>query len=143
MALLSALFVWRQIVWFNRQLKLDTLFKISEINRELLIFGIERPELLEILGNGMPTSDEQRRYLQLWINQADIVYQAASQKLLTKEVSAALTRDIGEFFRKDGVILYWKEVEGYYSEGLRRFLGRAMMAPHQSTIKGIPPDFIE
>src|SRR5580698_360527 len=79
----------RQVSLLNRQLRLDSLIKISDANREIISLGFDRPALWKTLYDSTDIADqksaeERKRYLQLWFNHMHVIWKAYDLKLLDK-----------------------------------------------------------
>lgn len=81
--LVTAVFVLIQVRLFRRQLKFEVLLQIKTINRELLLLGFDRPELFDVINGEGKGTEAEKRYLQLWLNQIDLIYHAKCSRLLT------------------------------------------------------------
>ena len=124
--LVTAVFVLIQVRLFRRQLKFEVLLQIKTINRELLLLGFDRPELFDVINGEGQGTEAEKRYLQLWLNQIDLIYHAKCSRLLTPEYISALERDIADFFKIDRARQLWREVRHYYPPGLQHYLDRVV-----------------
>lgn len=124
--LLSAGFVLWQARLLRQQIRFQVLVEIKNINRELLMLGFDDPSLFRIISGKARDSEKARRYLQLWINQVDLIYHAKRNGLLSKEFVQALEVDIRSFFATKGVEDFWGEVSRYYAPGLREYVDQLL-----------------
>ena len=131
LALTVSLFVMflvaRQVSLLNRQLRLDSLIKISEGNREIISIGFEKPELWKVLYDSSEIHDsksaeERKRYLQLWFNHIHIIWKAHDLKLLDRHEWNACQADIADFLRIRSLRTHWSEVRNCYPEPFQIFL---------------------
>src|SRR5437016_6124612 len=84
-SLATFLFVVVQVRAYLRQLRFDSLSRILETNRELLVIGFEHPDLLSVLeGEPLQDSRRQKRYLQLWINQMNMMWIAQQNGMIDR-----------------------------------------------------------
>lgn len=121
------LFTERQVSLLNRQLRLDSLIKISDSNREIISIGFERPELWKVFydssknDNGHQT-EEIKRYLQLWFNHMHIIWKAWSLGLLDKHEWAACRTDMLEFLAVDSLRQHWTDSSRFYPQPFQSFI---------------------
>lgn len=124
-ALISALFVFFQLRVGKKQVSLEHFSKIIAVNRELLTLGFQDPELFRVI-DGKKIEDEVklRKYLQLWVNQTDLIFKAKKAKVLDKETIKALDSDVAELFALQEMRKHWNEVGQYYSKDMQAYINR-------------------
>lgn len=112
-----------QVRAYTKQLKLDSLIKISEINREILSLGFSDSELFDILENDATENTKKaKRYYQLWLNQIDIIWHAQKYDLFDADDNESIRTDIADLFMLGGMRSHWDSVSKYYSKGLCKYI---------------------
>ena len=136
-AIIIGSFVFFQLRYYIRQLKLSSLSEIVRTNRELITLGINNPDLFRdlIVGSRMinnkadfdPKMEIKTRYCQLWINQAYFLWEAHKLGLYTKDNWEANRRDIVEtLFESEEFKKRWQKVEKYYPKDFGEFVKNSM-----------------
>lgn len=118
----TVLFLYVQVRLFSRQLKLESLIRLKENNREILALGFDHPELFNVLNGNEVDPEFEKRYLQLWLNQMDIVWHAQHTGLLFKQDAQALRKDTVDFFMLPSMQKHWILVRGYYPKGFQVYI---------------------
>lgn len=135
------LFIFFQLRYFVKQLKLHSFLEVIRTNRELIMLGISNPELLRELRMGSrtiydeadfhPEKEIRTRYCQLWINQAHTAWQAHKMGLYTKDNWKAFKKDIVEnIFQTEEFKKRWPKVRSYYAKDFREFVNSAISQSH-------------
>ncbi len=118
----TVLFLYVQVRLFSRQLKLESLIRLKENNREILALGFDHPELFNVLNGKDVEPEMEKRYLQLWLNQMDIVWHAQHTGLLFRQDAEALRKDTADFFMLPSMQKHWILVRGYYPSGFQVYI---------------------
>ena len=108
-----------QLVLLRRQLRLDSLIKIMDSNRELVSIGFEHPIVWSALDSSSGTvlveeAQAQNRYVQLWLNHVQVIWGAWKAHLVSKSEWEAYRRDMMEGFRVKALQERWKELAEFY-----------------------------
>jgi hypothetical protein len=115
-----------QLVLLRRQLKLDTLIKITDSNREIVAIGMSHPQLWPgIEGEDESCSGEfeaQRRYLQLWINHMQLMWGAWRLGVISREEWNAYRLDMADLLHLPSSRDHWERVARFYPKRFRRFI---------------------
>jgi len=131
LSLASTIFVFLQIKLRKKQIFLDNFSRISTINRELLTLGFNDGELFDILdGKKIENTSKQKRYIQLWVNQADIIFAAYNNGTLDKKIFKGFRGDIGELFSNETFRRHWSNVKHYYSNEMQEFIQSLINTHH-------------
>ena len=120
----SLLLVGIQVKLLRNQLRLDALIRLKDINRELLVLGFTHPELFEVLNGNAIDPEKEKRYLQLWLNQIDVIWHGLKSNLFTKDYEAGLRRDISDMFQLESMRKHWNIASVYYSRGFVKYINR-------------------
>lgn len=120
MALLISLgslcYVKIQVDAFIRQQKIDVHSRIIEINRNLMGMGFEHPDLLKVVdGQRIENPLRQKKFIQLWINQFELMWRARKARMIDDAYWDALQQDIMFFYKLDFVAEHWKTAKHYYA----------------------------
>ena len=126
-SLIVMFFNARQLSLLMRQLRLDSLIKISDGNREIISLGFEKPELWKILYDSTEIPDaknaeERKRYLQLWFNHMHVIWKAHELGLLDRHEWTACSIDIEDFLSIRSLRVHWQEVRSFYPEPFQKFM---------------------
>ena len=120
---ISIFFVFSQVKGMMKQLFLDNYTRISEVNRSLIVLGFSDHDLFSILdGCNIPNNVKQKRYIQLWLNQADIIITAHKLGILNDSSWNALQADLTDFFLLPPVKKRWENVKQYYNKDMIVFV---------------------
>ena len=108
-----------QLVLLRRQLRLDSLIKIMDSNRELVSIGFEHPVVWSALdsSSGTVLAEEaraQKRYVQLWLNHLQVMWGAWRARLVSKSDWEAYRLDMVDGFRVKVLQEHWKQVSKFY-----------------------------
>lgn len=107
----------------RKQSKTAALIRIYDINRELLAMGLEKPELLQAIGDESSGEEAlERRYLQLWINQIALIHSMKERGLFDADQWDSLSRDISYFTENPKVRLMWPNIRRFYTSSFQRFM---------------------
>src|SRR5262245_50254757 len=92
----------------TRQRRIESLIRIYDGNRELLIEGFASPQLFKVLADA-PNVDpeEKRRYLQMWLNRVLMNYFILREAHFPADVRESLENDIRDFFFLKNMQEYW------------------------------------
>ena len=122
-ALLSLFAVIFQMRDSLHQRKLETQIRLYDINRDLLSLGFSHPNLFEVLSGKSPHGTEsEKRYLQLWLNQAALVHSFIHHKAFDKDVQDSFERDIHDVMNMENMKAHWQKVEKYYPASFQEFV---------------------
>src|SRR6185503_5293421 len=119
LALFVSLFVMfitaRQVSLLSRQLRLDSLIKISDANREIVSLGFEKPSLWKVLYDtnelhDPKSAEERKRYLQLWFNHIHVIWKSYHLDLLDRYEWEACRADIAGALKIRSLQTHWTEV---------------------------------
>lgn len=106
-----------------KQQELNSLVEIYDINRQLLSLGFDHPQLFEILADAENLNPVlERRYLQLWLNQFDLIYSYMSKSVFKHELEDSLVRDVSDFMTMKNMQRHWREHGTYYSQSFQDFI---------------------
>ena len=132
---IGLLFVAVQIRDSTRQRKSDSLVKILDTNRELIVLGFSHPPLFEILANGKDTNPIwTQRYLQLWLNQFSLVHSYLEHSMLGTEVRDNFRRDISEFMAMANMQTHWRRFGHLYPASFQAYINEILKTnepPHE------------
>ncbi len=132
-----------QMKLFNRQIRLDCLIRITAVNREILSLGFNDPELFRVLNGDRIDSEKEKRYLQLWLNQIENIWQAQQSQLFQRDHFRALRRDIADMFQLKSMQEHWRKTSQYYSVGFCLFIDQiirdAAPAPSAPSFTSLSP----
>lgn len=128
-ALGSILLTLLQVRLLRRQLKLDALIKIMDSNREIVSLGFEHPVLWSAVDENSATvlageAQIHRRYLQLWINHVQVVWEARRLGLVSRREWEAYRLDILELLRVQALREHWDKVAQFYPAGFQRLVAK-------------------
>ncbi|HOW64847.1 MAG TPA: hypothetical protein P5186_18265 [Candidatus Paceibacterota bacterium] len=118
-----------QVRLLRRQLKLDALIKIMDSNREIVAMGFEYPVLWSALDDETATvfaeeARARRRYLQLWINHVQVIWEAWRLGLVAGAEWEAYRSDITELLRVPALREHWEKAARFYPRGFQRLVAR-------------------
>jgi len=105
-----------------KQRKIDADIRISDINRQLITLGFAYPALFGVLQGETSDPVAERRYLQLWFNQFDLIYTYKVRGLFSNEVRESLEHDIRDFLKPQNVQRHWREFRQYYPVSFQHFV---------------------
>lgn len=105
-----------------KQRKIDADIRISDINRQLITLGFSHPELFKVLHGEPADPVVERRYLQLWFNQFDLIYTYKVRGLFSNEVRESLEHDIRDFLKTENVQGHWRQFHQYYPASFQHFV---------------------
>lgn len=107
----------------RKQNETSAIIQIYDINRQLVSLGFSHPELFEVTRGQHPQSTEtQRRYIQLWLNQMELCYQMNKRGLFQSSQWESMKLDIEDFMGIDRVQAHWKSFGQFYPEPFRHFI---------------------
>ncbi len=126
-SLIVMFFNSRQLSLLVRQLRLDSLIKISDCNRQLVSLGFAKPELWKALNESTDlldgkTAEDRRRYLQLWFNHMHVIWKAHRLGLLDRDEWNACRVDLIDSLRIRYLRTHWSEVKEYYPKAFQCFV---------------------
>jgi hypothetical protein len=126
----SFIFVIVQVQLFRSQLRVDAYARIVASNKDLVCLGFENDQLLRILsGEEIENAEFQKRYLQLWVNHAEMIWTAREHGMLDDSQWHAMKKDIGELFSLKTCQAHWKKVLHCYSPEFNQFV-MELLPPH-------------
>jgi hypothetical protein len=105
-----------------RQRRIDADIRISDINRQLITLGFAYPALFQVLHGETTDPIAERRYLQLWFNQFDLIYTYKVRGLFSHEVRESLEHDIRDFLKPQNAQRHWREFRQYYPASFQHFV---------------------
>jgi hypothetical protein len=115
------IFVALQMREENRQRKIESQIRMHDINRELISMGFDKPELFEILkGTNQTTSEFERRFLQLWLNQLSMFHSLKEAGDMQKEFEESCDRDLRNMFEKANMRRHWEGVGKFYPASFQK-----------------------
>jgi hypothetical protein len=112
----------------RRQHRAEALIKICETNRQLVITGLENPDLLKIIGSGRKKEEVRRRYLQIWLNQVELMFRLNLFGLFQTTHWRGLERDIRDFMEMPAMNEHWHNCRNYYADDFQRFVDEEIYA---------------
>lgn len=121
----SALFTYGQLRLVKSQLQIDSYSRIAVVTRDLIGLAFSHTELLDIFEDRHLTDKRKEiRYLQLWINHIEVIWNIHKQGSLSGEHWQASVKDIEDFFSLSVVCEYWETVREYYPASFVQFIWR-------------------
>ena len=131
-SLIVMFFTARQVSLLVRQLRLDSLIKISDANREIISLGFDKPELWKTLYDSTDIADaksaeERKRYLQLWFNHMHVIWKARNLGLLDRHEWSACKADMSDFLQIRSLKTHWEEVRNCYPKPFQKFLDSCLL----------------
>ena len=129
---IGLLLVLLQIRHGIRERSFESLYKVYDINRELLSLGFDHPELFRILAdekNVDPTLE--RRYLQMWLNQLSLIHSFLKKDEFDPDFQESLEREISDFMTLQNMRRHWNVRGPFYPASFQELVN--------GIIKKLPP----
>jgi len=114
-----------QIYQYRKELRGRAILDGITANREILMIGIQHPELLKIfdINNEKNTEEELlSRYAQLWINQAHSIWYRYNLGLLDEAEWSPMRKDLLNMFNYPTIKKRWQATKYAYSERFKNFI---------------------
>ena len=122
-SIISISYVYIQYRGHKRQQHLDFHLRINEINRELIGMAFDNKDLLHLLnGQEIPDKEQQRRYIQMWLNQSLFMWLGKQAGIIDDGAWYSLRRDIETFVNHSTTSNHWWTVASYYPPAFSNFI---------------------
>lgn len=110
------------------QRKLESLTRLYDINRELIILGFRQPELFKILHDqqGADSSEidpmVERHYLQLWLNQVVLIFYIQRRGLFAPDLRASWEADARDLLQQENLKRHWRRCRQFYPVSFQNYV---------------------
>ncbi len=112
-----------QLKELRRQRTLDLNAKINDVNRDLLSKALDDVDLESCLqGKFIENPEKQARYIQMWLNQALLMWIGRDSGLIQDDSWYSLERDIRRFVNLEPVKEHWQKVAPFYPPKFANFV---------------------
>lgn len=109
----------------EKDLRLRTIILIKNVNRELIMFASQDPELLDILdGKSIKNKRKMKRFYQIWLNQIEFTYLSISKERAYRGFWHGFRTDAKCFLSPPHFQEIWQEVKekSFYSPDFEAFI---------------------